>query len=96
MHRYVFELQIVYTMMSDSEHHVGGVWDACSDWTSGRRGGTGFAGQYGASEHRQGKGHSCLVIMGYNEPQQNELAGREVLALLCHMALRDQKILLVG
>jgi len=93
--KYVFECETVYTMMSDAERHVGGVWDACSDWTSGKRGGAGFAGRYGASEHVRGKGHACFVIMGYNEPQRNELTGREVLALLCHMALRDQQIILL-
>jgi hypothetical protein len=81
-------------MMSDAEHHIGGVWDACPGWVSGKWNGVRFAGQYGHPSHVVGARHACLIITGYNIPSPAQLTGRQVLALLCHMALRDRGVLM--
>ncbi|KAK7450626.1 hypothetical protein VKT23_012936 [Stygiomarasmius scandens] len=91
--KYVFQHKVVYTMMSDAELHVGAIWGRCKEWSSGKN--SKMVPEYGYSGHRKKARHACRVIVGhtFSADDRRKWTGRQVLALLCFLALKDLSML---
>ncbi|THU90867.1 hypothetical protein K435DRAFT_801702 [Dendrothele bispora CBS 962.96] len=87
--KYVFQHKVVYSMMSDAELHVAAIWGRCKGWSSGKK--NNMVPEYGHSVHQKKAGHACRVIVGhtFTADDRSKYTGRQVLALLCFLALKD-------